>query len=315
MIPALVLTAGHATRLRPLSTVRAKAALPVAGEPLARRVLRHLAAAGVTDAVLNLHHKPNTLTGIVGDGADLGIRIRYSWEVPLLLGSAGGPRRALPLLAASTFLIINGDTLTDLDLAEATANHRRTGARVTLAVVPNREPQKYSGLAVDNQGWVTGLVPRASAQPSFHFFGVQVVESAVFAALPDNTPHESVAALYPALYRQEPGSVRAFVTDAEYMDIGTPSDYLDTSLRLAAREGGSLVGARAQVAPDARIERSVLWDDVEVGAGSMLRECVVTDRVRVPPDTSWHGVTLRRADGDALVPGERRIGDLAIANL
>ena len=47
----------------------------------------------------------------------------------------------------------------------------------------------------------------------------------------------------------------------------------------------------------------------------MLRECVVTDRVRVPPDTSWHGVTLRRADGDALVPGERRIGDLAIANL
>ena len=92
MIPALVLTAGLATRLRPLSLVRAKAALPVAGEALARRVLRWLAGAGVTDAVLNLHHLPHTLTAIVGDGSDLDLRVRYSWEMPVL-GSAGGPRR------------------------------------------------------------------------------------------------------------------------------------------------------------------------------------------------------------------------------
>jgi NDP-sugar pyrophosphorylase family protein len=88
MIPALVLTAGLATRLRSLSCVRAKAAVPVAGEPLVRRILRQLRAADVRDAVLNLHHLPHTITRVVGDGSDLGIRVRYSWEVPVL-GSAG----------------------------------------------------------------------------------------------------------------------------------------------------------------------------------------------------------------------------------
>jgi hypothetical protein len=57
-----------------------------------------------------------------------------------------------------------------------------------------------------------------------------------------------------------------------------------------------------------------LWDDVVVEAGAMLRECVVTDGVRVPSDTSWHGVTIRVANGD-LAPGERRIDGLAIASL
>ena len=83
MIPALVLTAGLATRLRPLSLVRAKAALPIAGEPLARRILRTLRDGGVTDAVLNLHWLPHTLAGRIGDGADLGMRVRYSWETPV----------------------------------------------------------------------------------------------------------------------------------------------------------------------------------------------------------------------------------------
>ena len=63
MIPALVLTAGLATRLRPLSRVRAKAALPVAGEPLVERILRWLAAAGVEEFVLNLHHLPDAIRG------------------------------------------------------------------------------------------------------------------------------------------------------------------------------------------------------------------------------------------------------------
>jgi hypothetical protein len=82
MVPALVLTAGLATRLRPLSLVRAKAALPVAGVSLVHRILRSLAVSGVTDAVLNLHHLPHTLTNSVGDGSALGMRVRYSWEVP-----------------------------------------------------------------------------------------------------------------------------------------------------------------------------------------------------------------------------------------
>jgi mannose-1-phosphate guanylyltransferase len=84
MIPALILTAGLATRLRPLSFVRAKAALPVGDRVIVQRILRWLAGFGVTDAVLNLHHLPDTITAIVGDGSTDGVRVRYSWEMPVL---------------------------------------------------------------------------------------------------------------------------------------------------------------------------------------------------------------------------------------
>jgi mannose-1-phosphate guanylyltransferase len=313
MVPALVLTAGLATRLRPLSLVRAKAALPVAGVPLVRRILTWLASAGLRDVVLNLHHLPHTLTAIVGDGSDLGLRVRFSWEMPVL-GSAGGPRRALPLLAhsGSTFLIVNGDTLTNVDVPALLADHRQSGALVTMAALRNTEPDKYGGLAVDDDGVFTGFVPRGSSQRSWHFVGVQAAEPEAFASLSADVPFE-VRALYPALAAGRRGAIRAFRTTAEFFDIGTPSDYLETSLLFAARDGAALTqGGGARLAEGAQVDRSVLWDDVVVGAGSMLRECIVTDGVRVPADTSWHGVTIRVATGE-LSPGEKRIDKLAIS--
>jgi NDP-sugar pyrophosphorylase family protein len=328
MVPALVLTAGLATRLRPLSLVRAKAALPVAGVPLIHRILRSLSSAGVREAVLNLHHLPHTLTRLLGDGSALGMRIRYSWEVPIL-GSAGGPKRAIPLLLApeqpntadppasrkpdSTFLIVNGDTLTDLDLRAVVEDHQRSGALVTMAVVPNTEPDKYGGVVVAGDGAVTGFVWRGSCEPSWHFVGVQAADPEAFSSVPDNVPYETVGALYPALLAARRGAIRAYQTNAEFMDIGRPSDYLDTSLTLASREGFDLT-AGAEVSATARVERSVLWDDVVVEDGAMLRECVVADGVRVPADTSWHGVSIRLAS-DELAAGEHRIEDLAIASL
>ena len=93
--------------------------------------------------------------------------------------------------------------------------------------------------------------------------------------------------------------------------VSTP---IAESTIMGAGLGAALVGTGCRVAPDARVERSVLWDRVTVEAGAMLRECVVTDGVRVPGDTSWHGVSLRIADG-SLQPGEREYEGLAIATL
>jgi len=314
VLPALLLTAGHATRLRPLSLVRAKGAVPVAGIAIAERILRKLAAAGVRDAVLNLHHRPESLTRLLGDGSTLGLRVRYSWETPLL-GSAGGPRRARSLLGTSPFLVVNGDTLTDADVGALVAAHRHHDALATLAVVPNTEPDKYDGLAVDGSGRITGRVLRGSGQPSYHFIGLQVVEASAFDSVPPDTPYESVAALYPALIAQRPGAVRAWRCAAEFLDIGTPADYLHSALLIGAREGiSSDVGSRCRIAPTAQLLRSILWDDVVVEAGAVLRDTIVTDGVRVPADTSWHGVTLRRATGNG-VEGEKQIGDIAVAAL
>lgn len=303
--PALVLTAGLGTRLRPLTYVRAKAAVPVNGETLARRAVRWLVAQGVTDLVLNLHHLPETVAGSVGDGSDLGARVRYSWENPVL-GSAGGPRHALSLLTdgatreprtanRDTFFIVNGDTLTNVDTRQVLSTHRQTGAAVTMAVIPNPRPDKYGGVLVADDGWVTGFTRAGSGGESFHFIGVQVAESRVFAPLEDGAPWESVNRLYPRLIESDPHSIAAFVCNASFRDIGTPADYLETSLQLAAVEGDHLVSARGTWIDDAaRLARCAVWDDVRIARGARLTECVIADGVEIPEGAEYHRCAIGR---------------------
>jgi mannose-1-phosphate guanylyltransferase len=290
---ALVLAAGLGTRLRPLSLVRAKAALPVAGVPLAARILRWLAASGVSEAVLNLHHRPETIAREIGDGGGTGLRVRYSWEQPLL-GSAGGPHKALPILDTDRFLVINGDTLTDVPLAAVSEAHERSGALITMALIPNPRPEYYGGVIVRDDV-VCGFTNSA---PNFHFIGVQVVEAAVFADVPDDRPSSSVGTLYPSLMKARPDAIRAFVCDASFDDIGTPSDYLDTSLRVAEHEhaAGRLRGADCTIHPGAHVTRSVLWDRVDVGDGASLVECVVADDVTVPAGARFERQAIVRGE-------------------
>lgn len=326
---ALVLTAGLGTRLRPLTRARAKAAALVDGEALARRVIRWLAGFGVRDLVLNLHHKPESITAVIGDGSDLGVRVRYSWESPIL-GSAGGPRHALPLLLDSlgrsgeaaeadrTFVLVNGDTLTSVDLDAMAAQHRASGALVTMAVIPNPRPDKYGGVLVDESLAVTGFTRRGSPPPSFHFIGPQIVEASTFASLQDGTPVESVLDLYPRLMAARRGAVMGFVCHAAFHDIGTPADLLETSLALAAADGRPdrpKWGAKVRVSPTARITRSVLWDDVVVEDDAALTNCIVADGVRIPKRAVFANVAIARRDGETQGANERALGDLVVVDL
>jgi NDP-sugar pyrophosphorylase family protein len=306
---ALVLTAGLGTRLRPLTLARAKAAAPVDGEPLVRRVLAWLTSSGVRDFVLNLHHRPESITRVVGDGADIGARIRYSWESPVL-GSAGGPRHALPLLTDgapdATLLLVNGDTLTDVDLAAFARAHRDGGGLVTMALIPNPRPDKYGGVVLDANGAVTGFTKRGSEVESFHFIGVQAAAPSVFAPLADNVVSESVLEIYPQLMRDRPGCIRGFVSTASFKDIGTPADLLATSLdlaRAAGRPDRPAAGARARVHPTAQITRTLLWDDVTVGEGAVLDECIVADGVTIAAGESFSrsAIVLDENDGSRII--------------
>jgi NDP-sugar pyrophosphorylase family protein len=292
-VKALVLTAGLGTRLQPLTRTRAKAAALVDGEALVARAIRWLAAQGIRDLVVNLHYQPESITAIVGDGSQFGARVRYSWE-SRVLGSAGGPRHALPLLqdgsAGDPYLLINGDTLTDVDLPAMIAQHRASGARVSMALIPNPRPDKYGGVLLDARQAVTSFTRRGSDQPSFHFIGPQVVDADVFADLPDDVPAESVLEVYPRMIREQPGSVRGCVGSWRFDDIGTPADLLETSLALAAaagRPGQPRWGRDVRVDPSARITRSLLWDAVTVGARADLTECVVGDGVVIPPGAQY----------------------------
>jgi mannose-1-phosphate guanylyltransferase len=300
---ALVLTAGFGTRLRPLTLARAKPAIPVAGEPVIRRIIRWLAVHQIRDVVLNLHHLPDTITAVVGDGADLSVRARYSWEQPRILGSAGGPRQALPIVGAKTFFIVNGDTLTDVDLDGLAAAHHASGAKATLALVPRHVPSRYGGVRLDDENIVLGFVPRTSTDTSLHFVGAQIVEADVFQSLTPATPAQTIGGVYDQLIRSSPGAIRGFVSDARFWDVGTEADYWHTSRAFMREEhgGDTVYGERVQVSASARVTRSILWDGVDIGAGATLDECIVADGVRIPPGATYRRQVLVRPKGSDAV--------------
>jgi len=302
---ALLLTAGLGTRLRPLTLVRAKAAIPVADEPLIRRIIRWVVANGVVNLTLNLHHLPETITRAVGDGSDLRAVARYSWEQPTVLGSAGGPRQALDIIGADTFFLINGDTLTDLDLGALADAHTSSGALVTLALVPNVEPLRYGGVRLAEDGRVLGFAPRGpAAAGSFHFIGAQLAHRSVFSELPSGQPAHSIGGCYDALIARVPGSIRGFVSSANFWDIGTVADYWHTSSAWAQQT--ERAPGNSHISSSAIVRRSIIWDAVTIGAEAVIEDCIVTDGVHVAAGAEYQRKILMRAiDGTtAAIPFE-----------
>ena len=300
--PAVVLAAGLGTRLRPLSAVRAKAALPVAGRPIVIRILEQLKAAGVERVVVNLHHRAETIARVVGDGRQLGLDVRYSWESEVL-GSGGGPARALPLLAADRFFIVNGDTLAQVDLAALAAAHHASGALATLAVVP-ANLASYNAILADASGQWTGVAARGTPAADvrgtpWHFVGLQAVNAAAFASVDASRPSETVREIYPGLVAERPGAVRVFPTTGSFFDVGTPADYFATVRLVAEAEHRPLDrGADVFIHPTARVEDCILWDRVTVGAQARLTRCIVADDVQIPAGVRYDRMVITR---DAVV--------------
>jgi NDP-sugar pyrophosphorylase family protein len=118
--------------------------------------------------------------------------------------------------------------------------------------------------------------------------------------------------VYDALLASRPGAGRGVRTDARFYDVGTTADYWGTSWALAGRAGASaerevaasVLGRRVRVDASAVVSGSLLWDDVEVGAGCRIEDCIVTDGVRVPPHTRWRRRILRVDNGCGLAPRE-----------
>ena len=297
--PALVLAAGLGTRLRPLSTLRAKAALPVAGRPLIVRILEQLRAAGVQRVVINLHHRPETITRVVGDGARVGLDVRYSWEASVL-GSGGGPARAIPLLAADRFFIVNGDTLSGVSLPALAKAHLSADAQATLAVIA-ADITKYNALLGNGANEFVGIAPRGTALPSssdltpWHFVGVQAVNASAYAGVDPSQPSDSLRDVYARLIQARAGSVRLFASSGYFHDIGTPADYLRTASALAHDEGVALDRGRdTVVSASARVDQTLLWDRVTVSDDAVLEHCVVADDVVVPAGARYHHAVITR---------------------
>jgi NDP-sugar pyrophosphorylase family protein len=182
-----------------------------------------------------------------------------------------------------------------------------------MALIPNPRPDLYGGVVVAD-GSVTGFTRRGQSRETFHFIGVQAAEARVFEPLPDGVPAETVMQLYPEIIGAHPGAIRGHIVDAAFRDVGTPADYLRTSLELAEIEGDRLLSGRdIELHPSSRVSRTAVWDEVRIGAGVELDQCIVCDGVEVPDGARYTRCAIVRRGSEAPRAHERVEGQLLIS--
>lgn len=300
---AMVLAAGQATRLRPVTDAIAKPALSFFGRSVLDRVLDGLAAAGVDDAIVNLHHAPGTVRALVAARGDAPPRVRFSDETRELLGTGGAlvPVRDA-LEGERELLLVNGDCVHEIDYGAILARHRATGADATLAVRPRGE-RGFGALRVDARGEIAAWsVPCEGRSDERHFLSVQVVSPALFAWLPAGGTFSSFGDWYPRAQRAGCRFL-AHETEAEWHALDSRELYLASCADWLARRGlaswidraevsaGAVIGpgcavhAGARVGARARLERSVVLEGARVGDGAHVVASLVGPRAEVPADT------------------------------
>ncbi|MFQ3590204.1 MAG: NDP-sugar synthase [Chloracidobacterium sp.] len=315
---AMLLAAGFGTRLFPLTLDRPKPALPVLGQPLIAHGVAYLARFGCRELVVNLHYRGEAIQSALGDGSPFGCRITYSHEEGAILGTGGALDHAKALLnPTETFVVMNGKLLTDINLEAARATHRNHRALATLILKPNLRRERFSVVQVDEGGAIRGFAPAPSdagssgpvwEAPPLFFTGIQLLEPEIFDYIPPGVFSHTTTDVYPrAIADGQRVMAHVAAPDEAWYEFSTLERYLDLSCRLAGDERAVIRGAACQVASDASLARTILWNRVRVGAKVVLREVIVGDGVNLPDGATLSRSAVVRADGidppalDALV--------------
>lgn len=311
---ALILAGGEGTRLRPLTSTIPKPVVPLANRPHVARMIDWLRGHGVDDVVLSCGFMAERVRRVLGEGEELGVRIRYV-EEPEPLGTGGALRYAGDLLA-ERFLMLNGDVLCDFDLSAQLAWHQDLGATATLALCPVEDPSMYGLVRLNDDGAVREFLEKPS--PDFDQVdsnlinaGAYVLERSVLDEMaPAGTNISIERDLFPKLVGR---GLYGFVGEGYWLDIGTPERYLQGTFDIlegnvrtelgerledgrhvltegAAVEGRliapALLGAGASVAARAIVGGCVsLGRNVEVGQAAHIERSVVLEGARIGAHT------------------------------
>jgi mannose-1-phosphate guanylyltransferase len=296
-VKAVVLVGGEGTRLRPLTETVPKPLLPVVNRPFLHRVLDHLADHGVHEVVASSPYLEETFGPFI-DERHGDPKITWITETHPL-GTGGAIVHALPYLDPEPFFVLNGDILTDLDLSAVLAFHRDRGAVATITLSRVEDARPYGLVATARDGRVLEFREKpADPVPGDVNAGTYVLEPAALEGWASDREISIEREIYPALIGGG-RPVFGFVTDAYWMDLGTPEKYLqahfdvldgrvegidapapcvadgavvDTGARLGRRV---VVGPGASVGPGAVVEESVLHAGCLVGAGATVTGSVV----------------------------------------
>jgi mannose-1-phosphate guanylyltransferase len=313
-VKAVVLVGGQGTRLRPLTLTTPKPLLPIANVAFLERQLAWLGGHGVDEVVLSLGYLPHAFEDHFSDDRFGDIKLRFVVEHEPL-GTAGGIRFAAEGID-ERILVCNGDVLTDLDLDALLRFHQEREAAATIALTQVMDPSAFGVVPTREDGEVVAFVekpPRGQAPTDWINAGTYVLEPDVTNSIPPRLQVSIERDTFPRML-EHPGRLYAMQSGSYWLDIGTPQKYLQAQLDVvrgllgtppvagateigdgvwvesgaeidesATVIGPALVGAGAQVGPEARVEASVLGPGTTVGArGNLLRSVTLRDATIAP---------------------------------
>ncbi len=291
---AVVLVGGFGTRLRPLTLSKPKQMLPVVHRPMIDWVLGHLAPFGIDEAVLSLGYKPDTFIEAFPDSTCAGVRLRYAVE-PEPLDTAGAVGFAAREAGIDeTFLVVNGDVFTDLDVASLVEFHRARGAEGTLHLTPVEDPSMFGVVPTDDAGRVIAFIekpPRDEAPTNLINAGTYVLEPSVLDRIAPDRKVSIEREVFPAMAAES--RLYAMATNDYWLDTGTPQQYVQANIDLLSggRRGRAFEGIHpnAIVDPAATVERSVISSGCRVDAGVIVHDSVLMDSVTVEAGATISG--------------------------
>jgi mannose-1-phosphate guanylyltransferase len=297
---AVILVGGQGTRLRPLTTNRPKPIVTLVDRPFMAYMLEWVAAHGITDVVMCCGFLADSMVAELGDGSRWGVHITWVQE-PEPRGTAGALKLAEEHLDGR-FLMLNGDVLTDLDLTAQIAQHERTGAIGTLALVPVEDPTAYGLVRLHGDGRVDEFLEKPDPDEidtDLISAGAYVLERSVLDMIPTGRMVSIEREVWPRLVGD--GLYGCVHRGKYWMDIGTPQRYLEGTAdilaghvrtRVTERLAGGAVDPSASVDPSVAIADAVL---VDTGATVGARSTIGTGSVVGPDVVVGEDVILENA--------------------
>ncbi len=306
----VILAAGLGTRLWPLTLDRAKPAVPFLNRPLIEYCIDYLYSFGIREVIINLHHQVDSIRRVLKEKTPRDLHIMTSYEEEIL-GTGGALDRVRHLLSDETFVVMNGKILTEIDLQAAFQTHRENSAIATLVLRHNRTLERFS--IVETKGhdrvthfagfpppWGEGVQPSAN-NPPLMFTGVQILEPTILEFIPKGKFSHTTTSAYPQAIRAG-RCLAAHVSDAPWFELSTLDRYLRASLTFLEKTGRSFImGKNCRIHPTARVERSVLWDDIHIGPDTHIKDCILGDHARIPDGSAFTRV--------AIVPASPKMDD------
>jgi mannose-1-phosphate guanylyltransferase len=285
-LKSIILVGGEGTRLRPLTYQTPKQMLPLVGVPMIECVFEELASHGVTDAVLSLGYLPDRFIEAYPSNVIAGVNVTYAVESEPL-DTAGAIRFAAEQAAIDeTFLVVNGDVLTNLDVTKFLAFHRTQGGEATIALHPVEDPSRFGVVPTTPEGRVIAFVekpPPGEAPTNLINAGTYIFEPSVLNRIAPTGRVSIERDTFPALAKA--GVLYAMPDNAYWLDTGLPQTYLQANVDIlngrdvrhsvAKIVKGSWCHRSSTVDKSATLINAVVDRECYVGANVILESVVL----------------------------------------